>query len=160
MISASLKMPGKIKYSTYCTSHRLVDVPPSIQTVVHNAVVDPHNQINNFSSCVGFPNMEASRHRHGRATAELAVYREFKTLDLNALPFTRIPECRPVEREVSYSKWDVRTKRIPARPSWLGITEVMRDAKLILVSVYNRKILFIINLTYLLNRFNCYVLPA
>ena len=71
-------------------------------TFDHNAIVGPHNQIRNFFFCAGFSGHGSQQAPAcGRAVAELIVYGRFKTLDLGALSYARIPEGRPLtERAV------------------------------------------------------------
>lgn len=71
-------------------------------TFDHNAIVGPHSIISNFLFCVGFSGHGSQQAPAcGRGIAELIVYGQFKTLDLSALSYTRIPEGRPLtERAV------------------------------------------------------------
>ena len=67
-----------------------------------NAVVGPHNTISNFFFCAGFSGHGSQQAPAcGRAISELIIHGEFKTLDLGALSYSRIPEGRPLtERAV------------------------------------------------------------
>ncbi|KAJ5093475.1 FAD dependent oxidoreductase [Penicillium angulare] len=71
-------------------------------TFDHNAIVGPHSNIDNFLFCVGFSGHGSQQAPAcGRGIAELIVYGVFKTLDLSALSYDRIPRGLPLlERAV------------------------------------------------------------
>lgn len=71
-------------------------------TFDHNAIIGPHTEVGNLMFCVGFSGHGSQQAPAcGRGVAELITYGRFRTLDLSALSYARIPKNEPlVERAV------------------------------------------------------------
>ena len=65
-------------------------------TLDHNAVIGPHNEVGNFIFINGFSGhgMQQSP-AMGRGVAELVAYGEYRTLDLSPLGYDRIARNEP-----------------------------------------------------------------
>ncbi|MEE8188039.1 MAG: FAD-binding oxidoreductase [Kiloniellales bacterium] len=63
-----------------------------------NAILGPHPEISNLLFCNGFSGHGLQQSpATGRAIAELIVHGEYRSLDLSALSYARIPENRPLK---------------------------------------------------------------
>ncbi|KAM0270397.1 hypothetical protein ACHAPA_003581 [Fusarium lateritium] len=71
-------------------------------TFDHNAIIGPHTEVSNLLFCVGFSGHGSQQAPAcGRGVAELITYGQFRTLDLSALAYDRIPRNQPLlERAV------------------------------------------------------------
>lgn len=62
----------------------------------HNAIVGPHNEVNNFLFCNGFSGHGLQQAPAiGRGLSELIIYGNYRTLDLSPLSYQRVIENKP-----------------------------------------------------------------
>ena len=74
-----------------------------VNTLDHNAIIGPHDEIKNLIFATGFSGhgvMHAPA--TGRGVAELITYGEFRTIDLSPLGFGRVRSGTPLHETVVY----------------------------------------------------------
>ncbi|WP_409432829.1 NAD(P)/FAD-dependent oxidoreductase [Litorimonas sp. RW-G-Af-16] len=63
----------------------------------HNAIIGPHTEVTNFHFLNGFSGHGLQQSpAMGRAMAELLIYGEYRTLDMSAFNYSRIPNNTPI----------------------------------------------------------------